>query len=221
MPTIMTPAELDAREDLADWRYVLGRLEATFRCPTFGAAGRLALAIAEAADAADHHPDLDVRYPGVLRVTLTTHAAGAETTDLDVAMAATITDLAASAAATSEPSAAQGYEVGIDALDVEAVVPFWEAVLGYGRLGRADGPINLVDPARVGPAVWFQQMDAPRPQRNRLHLDVTVSPEIAEQRVAAAIAAGGRLVSDEHARSWWVLADAEENEVCVCTWLDR
>ena len=87
MPTIVTPAELDARDDLADWRYVLGRLEATFRCASFGAAGRLALAIAEAADAADHHPDLDVRYPGLLRVTLTTHAAGAETTDLDVALA--------------------------------------------------------------------------------------------------------------------------------------
>lgn len=222
MPTIVTPHELDARDDLADWRYVLGRLEATFRCPTFGAAGRLVVAIADAADAADHHPDVDVRYPGVVRVALTTHAAGAETTDLDVALATTISDLARGAGGvTSEPTAAQGYEIGIDALDVDAVIPFWEAVLGYRRLERRTGPPNLVDPARIGPVVWFQQMDAPRPQRNRVHLDVTVSPEVAEQRVAAALAAGGTLVSDEFARSWWILADTEGNEVCVCTWLDR
>jgi 4a-hydroxytetrahydrobiopterin dehydratase len=34
---------------------------------------------------------------------------------------------------------------------------------------------------------------------------------------AAAIAAGGHLVTDEHAPAWWVLADAEGNEVCVAT----
>lgn len=221
MPTIVTPAELDARADLSDWRYVLGRLEATFRCSTFGEAGRLVLAVAEAADLADHHPDVEVRYPGVVRVTLTTHAAGALTTDLDVSSALSISALAAAAGAASEPHAAEGYEIGIDALDIDAVWPFWAAVLDYRRIERPDGPINLVDPARAGPAVWFQQMDAPRPQRNRVHVDVTVSPEVAEQRVAAAIAAGGTLVSEEFAPSWWVLADAEGNEVCVCTWLDR
>jgi 4a-hydroxytetrahydrobiopterin dehydratase len=60
-------------------------------------------------------------------------------------------------------------------------------------------------------------MDAPRPQRNRLHIDVWVPPELGEARVAAALAAGGRLVSAAHAPSWWVLADAEGNEVCVST----
>jgi 4a-hydroxytetrahydrobiopterin dehydratase len=28
-------------------------------------------------------------------------------------------------------------------------------------------------------------------------------------------------VSDEHAPSWWVLADAEGNEACVATWVGR
>jgi len=36
-----------------------------------------------------------------------------------------------------------------------------------------------------------------------------------------AIAAGGRLVTDEHAPSWWTLADPEGNEVDVTTWLER
>jgi 4a-hydroxytetrahydrobiopterin dehydratase len=79
----------------------------------------------------------------------------------------------------------------------------------------------VVDSAGRGPAVWFQQMDAPRPQRNRVHVDVTVPHDVAEQRVTAAVAAGGRLLSDARARAFWVLADPEGNEACVCTWQDR
>jgi 4a-hydroxytetrahydrobiopterin dehydratase len=44
---------------------------------------------------------------------------------------------------------------------------------------------------------------------------------VADERVAAAVAAGGHLVNDEYARSFWVLADPEGNEACVCTWEDR
>jgi 4a-hydroxytetrahydrobiopterin dehydratase len=73
----------------------------------------------------------------------------------------------------------------------------------------------------VGPSVWFQQMTEPRTERNRIHLDVTVPHDVAEQRVADALAAGGTLLTDEYARAWWVLADADGNEVCVSTWLDR
>jgi 4a-hydroxytetrahydrobiopterin dehydratase len=40
-------------------------------------------------------------------------------------------------------------------------------------------------------------------------------------RVAAALAAGGRLVTDEHAPSWWTLADPEGNEVDVANLLER
>ena len=81
--------------------------------------------------------------------------------------------------------------------------------------------IALLDPRRIGPAVWFQQMDAPRPQRNRIHIDVTVAADEAADRMAAALAAGGRLLTDQYARSFWVLADPEGNEACICTWLDR
>ncbi|MBE8520687.1 hypothetical protein ILP97_24905 [Amycolatopsis sp. H6(2020)] len=70
-------------------------------------------------------------------------------------------------------------------------------------------------------ALWFQQMDAPRPQRNRIHVDISVPHDLAEARVAAAIAAGGRLVSDRNAPAWWALADAEGNEVDVATWMGR
>ncbi len=45
---------------------------------------------------------------------------------------------------------------------------------------------------RSGSSRWTQ----PRPQRNRIHFDITVSHEEADARIAAALAAGGTLVSD-------------------------
>jgi 4a-hydroxytetrahydrobiopterin dehydratase len=118
--------------------------------------------------------------------------------------------------------AVQVIEIGIDALDAAAIRPFWRAVLGYvdepGRFGPWDG---LVDPLGQGPAVWFQRMDAPRPQRNRLHLDVSVPHDEAESRLGAALAAGGTMINDTRAPAFWVLADAEGNEACVTTWQGR
>jgi 4a-hydroxytetrahydrobiopterin dehydratase len=90
-------------------------------------------------------------------------------------------------------------------------------VLGYREVGDED----LFDPQFQGPPFWFQQMDAPRPQRNRIHIDVYVPHDQAEARVAAALAAGGHVVSDENAPGWWTLADAEGNEVDVASWPDR
>ncbi len=116
----------------------------------------------------------------------------------------------------------QALELAIDALDIPAIRPFWKAVMGYAdEPGSGGGEDAIVDPAGQLPAIWFQQMDSPRPQRNRIHFDITVAHDEAEPRVRAALAAGGRLVDDSFARSFWVLADAEGNEACVCTWTDR
>ena len=200
---------------LDDWRFVLGTLRGDFQAGSFPAAAALVVAITEAAEAADHHPDIDVRYPGRVRVVLTTHATGG-VTELDVALARDISRLAASAGATPEPERGQALEIAIDTMDADRIRPFWAAVLGYREVNGA-----LVDPLRSGPAMWFQQMDEPRLDRDRFHLDVSVPHDQAESRVAAALAAGGRLVTDAFARSWWVLADADGNEACVCTWQDR
>jgi 4a-hydroxytetrahydrobiopterin dehydratase len=64
-------------------------------------------------------------------------------------------------------------------------------------------------------------MDAPRPQRNRIHLDVDVPPELAQLRIDAALAAGGTMVYTDQAPAFWVLADPEGNEACICTWQGR
>jgi 4a-hydroxytetrahydrobiopterin dehydratase len=117
----------------------------------------------------------------------------------------------------ADPAAVQTVQVSIDALVGPDVLPFWRALLGY----REEGSEDLVDPHDRGPSFWFQEMDAPRPQRNRMHVDVSVPHDQAEARVAAAIAAGGHLVTDQHAPAWWTLADAEGNEADVATWMGR
>jgi 4a-hydroxytetrahydrobiopterin dehydratase len=214
--TPITAAEISATEGLDDWRVVLRSIQAEFRAPSFPAAGRLVAVIADAAEAADHHPDLSLAYPGRVRVTLTTHAVdGLSTHDVDLARH--ISQLAADAGATVETTTAQVVELAIDTMDADRIRPFWAAVLDY--VEDADG--NLVDRRGSGPPVWFQQMDEPRTDRNRFHVDVSVPHDLADQRLEAALAAGGTLVTDEHARSFWVLADADGNEACICTWQDR
>ncbi|MCB0981623.1 MAG: 4a-hydroxytetrahydrobiopterin dehydratase [Ilumatobacter sp.] len=213
--TPVTYAEFAAMEGLDDWRANMGAARAEFAAPSFAAGAGLVAAIAAAADAADHHPEVSLRYPGRVRVVLSTHATGG-LSDADVSLARTISELARDAGATAHPHVAEVIEIAIDTMDAARIRPFWAAVLGYPDSGG-----SLTDPAGFGPPVWFQQMDEPRTERNRFHIDITVAHDIAEQRVAAAIAAGGHLVTDQFARSWWVLADADGNEACICTWQDR
>jgi 4a-hydroxytetrahydrobiopterin dehydratase len=79
----------------------------------------------------------------------------------------------------------------------------------------------VLDRRGIGPTVWFQQCETHRPDRSRLHVDVYVAHDVAQARLDAAIAAGGRLVTDRFAPAWWVLADADGNEACVCTFQDE
>jgi 4a-hydroxytetrahydrobiopterin dehydratase len=120
------------------------------------------------------------------------------------------------------PRSVQVLEIAVDALDIAALRPFWKAILGYTDEPGKGGPEDpLVDPLGQSPAIWFQQMSEPRPQRNRIHLDVSVPHDQARHRMQAALAAGGTLVYDAEAPAFWVLADAEGNEACVTTWRGR
>ncbi len=96
-------------------------------------------------------------------------------------------------------------------------MPFWRAVLGYEP--RRDSPNeDLVDPRDRGVPFWFEQMNEPRADGGgAIHIAIWVPYEQAEARVAAALAAGGRLVRDEFAPSWWTLADAAGNEADIAT----
>jgi 4a-hydroxytetrahydrobiopterin dehydratase len=199
----------------ADWRIVRDDASTHFRTGSFAAGVALVDAIGRLADAVNHHPDVDLRSDGVT-VRLRSSAEG-RLSERDLALAGQISAVAREQGVPVDLTGLQNVQIAIDALVIPEVMPFWRAVLGYREAGDED----LEDPDFQGPPFWFQQMDAPRPQRNRIHIDLYVPHDQAEARVAAAIAAGGHLVSDENAPGWWTLADAEGNEVDVASWPDR
>ena len=100
--------------------------------------------------------------------------------------------------------------------DVAEVQPFWAAILGY-----ADGDGEVVDKAGRLPSVWFQKTDSDAPDRQRWHLDISVPHDVAQDRIQAAVDAGGRLVDDRRAPAFWVLEDPDGNKACICTWQSR
>jgi 4a-hydroxytetrahydrobiopterin dehydratase len=211
----LTSTQVSESEGLEDWRVLLRTLQTSFNTGSMAKGLEFAARVAAAADKANHHPDLTITYPRV-HVLLTTHDADG-LTSRDVDLARTISAIAIDAGIVAEPTAVTQIEIAIDALDIPAIKPFWEAVLGY----KSHVDNDSEDPYGRAPAFWYQQMDAPRPQRNRIHIDVTVPHDVAQQRIAAALAAGGTLVSDTAAPAFWILADPEGNEACICTWQGR
>ena len=207
-----------ASELLDDWRYLMGALHARFETGDFATGLRLVTDVGASAEAAGHHPDVDLRYPHV-SVRLTSHDVGG-VTQRDVRLAREITDHAGRLGATPRPEEVRVVEWALDTRAHADVAPFWAAVLGRpAPEGDADA---LTDPDGTGLGVWFQE--APEatstvddPPEQRWHVDVSVPPEVAERRVQEVIAAGGTLVSDARRPSFWVLADAHGNQACICT----
>ncbi|MEU4156296.1 VOC family protein [Actinoplanes sp. NPDC026670] len=213
----------EASEAVADqgWRFVLGTLRTSVPVTSLAEAATIAARAVEACGAdADEHLRMDLR-PNHVSLTLRPRAFGGVTAR-DTELAGRITEALHPLGRTTTARSVQEWEIAIDALDIASVRPFWKAVLGYTDETGKHGPEDrLVDPLRQGPAIWFQRMTEPRPQRNRIHFDISVPHDEAPGRIAAALAAGGRLVSEEWAPSFWVLADREGNEVCVTTWQGR
>lgn len=222
MGTRMTRQEISDR--LPDgWRLLLTQVETTITAPSFSAAGEVVAGIAALADQRDHHPDVDLHFPGVVHVVLSSHDVR-WVTERDLDLASAITDLATRSGATLDASDEQVVEIALDALDIDRVRPFWSAILGYvDEPPRIEGDTvrAIRDPHGINANLWFQQMDAPRTERNRFHIDVVVPHDQARARLDAALTAGGTMLSDREAPAFWVLADPEGNEACICTWQAR
>ncbi|TIC81089.1 4a-hydroxytetrahydrobiopterin dehydratase [Nocardioides sp. GY 10127] len=213
---------------LSGWRPLLGVLRVRYRTGSFGVGAAFVAEVARLADAAHHHPDVDLRY-GHVEIGLVSHDVGGLTVR-DVLLAREISELAAETGLVAEPEALRRLELALDTWDAEEVAPFWAAVL-QGRVERVEHEegveVQVVDPGGALPLVWFQPCPAPGgpgtaasvPQR--WHLDVRVPPEEVEERIAAALAAGGTMVSDGRAPAFWVLADAQGNRACLTTWHGR
>lgn len=207
-----------AAELLDDWRWLLGGLHARFKTGDFATGLRLVEEIGAAAEEANHHPDVDLRYPFV-QVSLRSHDVGG-VTQRDVRLAREIGEAAGRLGAKSDVASLSLLELGLDSAAHEDIRPFWAAVLGVELDDEVDDEIR--DGGGLLPTVWFQDAPSAREESpQRWHLDVTVAAEVAEQRVKWAVEAGGTLVSDARKPSFWVLVDAQGNQACICTPLGR
>jgi 4a-hydroxytetrahydrobiopterin dehydratase len=203
--------------DLPDWRSIHEALEARFRTGDFATGLTLVTGIGEIAEELNHHPDLDLRY-GHLNVRLMSHDVWAKTAR-DVELARRISALAASMGVTADPSTLSRVEIGLDTWDADEIRPFWVAVLGLRPHPRfADA---LVDADGNLATLWFQDCAPHAEPTQRFHLDLRVPPEIADERIAAGLAAGGTLVSEEMKPRFVVLADPQGNKICICTQIGR
>ncbi|HVL53294.1 MAG TPA: VOC family protein [Vitreimonas sp.] len=213
----ISPSEFHQADGTEDWRLIGDGACAFYRTASLAESARLVQAIGELDGVDDHPPAVDIRRDGVTVRLITVSDDWYGPSRRDVEMARRIAALAREHGLSADPASVQSFLVVPGAPNVADVMPFWQAVLGYDR--RTDSPDeDLVDPRDRGPGFWFEPMDEPRSDGGgAIHVAVWVPEEEAEARVAAALAAGGRLVRDQFAPSWWTLADGAGNEVDVAT----
>ena len=209
----------DVREaGLADWRQLMGRIRARFSTGDFATGMGLVDAIADAAERADHHPDVTITYSDVV-VSLSSHDVQG-ITSRDVDLAREISRLAADRGLRADVSGLSQLDIGLDTSRGPELAPFYAALLN-SPLQRGEP----VDPTGQVPTVWWQDHtdldpDFALPEQTfeqRWHFDVWVPEDDAPRRLRAVLDAGGRLVSDRGAPSFWVVEDADGNRSCICT----
>ena len=202
------------------WRLVSDGANAFYPTTSLAESAVLVAALGALDGIDGHPPDIDIRPDGVTIKLLTVADDWYGPTQRDVDAARRISAAAGERGLAADAGTVQSTLIIIGTRDPARVMPFWAAVLAYER--RADSPDeDLVDPHGRGPAIWFETIDHAREEGGGIHLAVWLPPELAEARVKAALAAGGRLVRDTQAPSWWTLADAEGNEADVATTLTR
>jgi 4a-hydroxytetrahydrobiopterin dehydratase len=217
MTETIAPQQFHEADGVGDWRVIGDGACSFFRTRSFAESARLVQAIGELPALDDHVPDIDIRRDGVTvrLITVTDDYYGMSMRDVELARE--ISGMARDLGLPGDASSVQSVLLIPGAPNTAEVMPFWQAALGYER--RSDTPDeDLVDPRGRGPAFWFEPMEEPRAEGGgAIHVAVWVPHEQGEARVAAALAAGGRMVRDEFAPSWWTLADAAGNEADIAT----
>jgi 4a-hydroxytetrahydrobiopterin dehydratase len=198
-----------AADDVDDWVVLHGGATAAFRVASMADAAHLGEAIAAVPGVSDAGAVLTIAGSR-LTVRLTREMWALEPHHIDLARA--ISAVARSADATPEPESVQEVQLAVAAKPDEVDLAFWRAVLGYASMS----PDNGVDPLAHGSTVWMQELDAAKPLRHAMHVDVSLGKGQGAARLAAALAAGGRIVaqSPEH----WTLSDRAGNRVCIAVW---
>ena len=203
---------LDA-EGLQDWVVLHGGPTAVYKAATLAEAASLANAIAQIPELDGTRAQLNV-VSERLTVRLTREVWNMESEHIDIARA--ISKVAKSHGAVAERNQVQEVQIAIAAKPEAIDLGFWRTVLGYEPMLDDNG----VDPLGNSSMVYMQEIDSAKELKHAMHLDVSVAREVAEQRLAAAINAGGVIVDVSHAPAWWVLADRSGNKVCIVSWPD-
>jgi 4a-hydroxytetrahydrobiopterin dehydratase len=198
-------------EGVEDWVVLHGGATAVFPVGSLVEATSLADAIAQV-------PGLQEAVLSAsadrLTVRLTRDLWMLEPDHIDLARA--VSEVVRSRGVAADRSQVQEVQVAIAAGPDEIDVDFWRAVLGYDPMS----PDNAVDPLGHGSTVWMQDLDPDKSLRHAMHIDVSLPRERIEARLAAALAAGGRIVVEEEAPAAWILADRAGNKVCLAVWPD-
>jgi 4a-hydroxytetrahydrobiopterin dehydratase len=190
-----------------------GGATAVFRVASAQEAARLAEAVAGVPGVAGSGALLTIA-DGRLTVRLSRDLWALEARHIELARAISAT--ARENGATADRAAVQEVQLAI-ASKIDAIdVGFWRAVLGYAPMA----PDNAVDPLGHGSTVWMQELDEAKTLRHAMHVDVSVAREHAPARLAAALAAGGRIVHEAEDMASWTLSDRAGNRVCITAWPD-
>jgi 4a-hydroxytetrahydrobiopterin dehydratase len=214
---------------LADWRKLGQGLHARFVIRDFRAGVRFLSSIGEAGEAVGHHPAVRMGSGYVDLKLLSDDAiyrddAGTEhqvewVTQQDVDLARRISEIAAEHSLSADPRSITTIELALDTANAATLAPMWAALLTGGTEAQGRGTIgdDVRDATSRVPILWFQQTDPHPTPRQRFHIDVQVPYEVAEQRIAAAVASGAVIVDDSRAPSTTVIADPDGNKACVGT----
>jgi 4a-hydroxytetrahydrobiopterin dehydratase len=213
-----------AAAGLTDWRKLAQGLHARYLVDDFGAGARFVAAVGEAGDAIGHHPRVSMGA-GHVDLKLVTDDAiyrdddGTEyviewPTQQDVDLARRITEIAVDHRLDPDPASVSHIELGLDTAHSATIAPVWAALLtgGAEAQGRGTPTDEIRDATARVPNLWFGDAE----EGQRFHVEVYVAPEVAEQRIAAAVAAGGTVVDDGNAPSLTVIADQDGNRGVVC-----
>ena len=224
---MLTGDEIAAAK-LTDWRKLAQGLHARYLADDFATGARFVAAVGEAGDALGHHPTVAMGR-GYVDLKLVSDDAvyrdddGTEyvvqwPTQLDVDLARRITEVAADQGLRADPAAVSVIELGLDTSRSAVIAPVWAALLtgNAGSQGHGSPSDEIRDATGRVPNLWFGDADDSEPARQRFHVEVYVAPEVAEQRLEAALAAGGTVVEDSDAPSLTVIADQDGNRAVLC-----
>lgn len=203
----------------ADWQAVFSAI-ACYRTTAREQQRDLATAAVALADDAGFPLLIDLR-PGLVILDSGKDRWDADAHGLDLEFAELAARLQAAArelGAAADAGLPRCFQLVLDAADVAAARAFWAAALGY-LPDRRDFLTDIVDPRRLNPVLMVQNFDTSEAerarQRNRIHVELAVPPDAAPARLAAALAAGGRLLEETPGRL--NLADPEGNELAIVT----